>query len=150
MSLDVYLEVDTAVPITDDEPMIFVREDGMNKQISRAEWDEHFPGREPVTVKPVESKAVYSANITHNLNTMAEVTGIYECLWRPEEIGIAKAQQLVTPLETGLTLLKSNPEHFKKFNPQNGWGTYEGFVEFVEGYLEACKENPDADVRVWR
>ena len=65
---------------------------------------------------------VYESNITHNLSGMAREAGIYECLWRPEEIGITKAEQLIKPLEEGLALLKREPEHFKKFDAPNGWG----------------------------
>lgn len=93
---------------------------------------------------------VYTRNITHNLNSMADEAGIYTHLWRPEEIGITKAEQLVQPLEEGLKLLKSDPKRFRKFNAPNGWGVYENFVEFVEGYLAACKEHPNATVEVDR
>lgn len=93
---------------------------------------------------------VYSANCTHNLNIMADKCGLYELLWRPEEVGVTKANQLIEPLTVGLELLKSKPEYFKQFNPSNGWGSYEGFVRFVEKYLEACVENGDCYVRVWR
>lgn len=98
-------------------------------------------------VQPVE---VYSANITHNLNKMAEAAGIYEYLWRPDEIGITTAAQLIGPLEAGLALLKSDPERFEAYNSPNGWGLYKHFVPFVEKYLEACKEYPDATVTVSR
>lgn len=93
---------------------------------------------------------VYWANITHNLGKMAEQAGIYFALWRPEEIGITKASELIVPLETGLALLKSDPERFEKFNAANGWGLYEHFVPFVENYLNACREHPDADISVSR
>lgn len=92
----------------------------------------------------------YSANITHNLNKMAQEAGIYKELWRPDEIGITKANQLIEPLTRGLALLKSDPKRFEAFNAPNGWGLYEHFVPFVEGYLNACRENPDADVYVSR
>ena len=39
----------------------------------------------------------YSSNITHNLGAMAREAGIYEACWRPEEIGITKAAQLIEP-----------------------------------------------------
>lgn len=97
--------------------------------------------------RPVE---VYWANITHNLVGMADAAGIYQALWRPEEIGITKASQLIEPLTKGLELLKSDPAKFEAFNSPNGWGLYENFMPFVEKYLEACKENPDADVSVSR
>ena len=92
----------------------------------------------------------YSNNITHNLNRMAEEAGLYRAMWRPDENGINKAHQLVETLREGLARLRSDPEHFKKFNPENGWGSYEGLVEFVQSYLAACVEFPDANVRTWR
>jgi hypothetical protein len=98
-------------------------------------------------VRPTE---VYWRNITHNLVPMADKAGIYKHLWRPDEIGITKAGQLVEPLADGLAKLSNDPERFKKLNPENGWGSYEGLVAFVTEYLAACVANPDADVRVSR
>lgn len=150
MSLDVYLEI-KGVQNLPSGPRIFIREDGQNKEIARAEWDERFPGREPVTVEfPDDDETVYSDNITHNLNTMAKEAGIYKHCWRPDEINIEKARQLIEPLSIGLGLLVNTPENFKQFNPKNGWGTYEGLVSFVRDYLKACEEYPDADVKVSR
>jgi hypothetical protein len=70
---------------------------------------------------------VYEANITHNLNKMAVEAGIYECLWRPDDIGITKAEQLIEPLTKGLALLKSDPRRFEAFNSPNGWGNVRAF-----------------------
>lgn len=98
-------------------------------------------------VRPTE---VYWANITHNLGEMAEAAGIYKHLWRPEELGITQAGLLIEPLEEGLAKLKADPEHFEKFNSPNGWGLYKHFVPFVEKYLEACRENPTASIRISR
>ena len=89
---------------------------------------------------------VFSRNITHNLTRMAREAGIYECLWCPDELDVKYAGQLVDPLTAGLALLKSDPERFKKFNASNGWGTYEHFVPFVEACLQACIDNPEAEV----
>jgi len=93
---------------------------------------------------------VYWANITHNLNKMADAAGIYEALWRPEEKGYTKAHQLINPLTEGLAKLKADPAHYEKFNSPNGWGMYEHFVPFVEKYLDACKANPNALITVSR
>jgi hypothetical protein len=81
---------------------------------------------------------------------MALEAGIYEALWRPEEIGIEKAGDLIPLLESGLSKLKADPAEFSKYNAANGWGLYEHFVPFVEKYLEACREYPDATVRASR
>lgn len=148
MSLDVYLEnAKSRGPGTG----IFVRRDGGAREITREEWDECFPDLEPVTVNADDAvDECFSLNITHNLTAMANAAGIYKHLWRPEEIGITKASQLVKPLLAGLKRLRAEPETYKAFNPSNGWGSYEGLVRFVEEYLEACRCNPDATVRASR
>ncbi len=93
---------------------------------------------------------LYTANITHNLNRMADEAGMYEALWRPEEIGKKRAGELVTILESGLALMRAYPERFKALNPTNGWGSYEALMEFVRDYLDACRANPDATIEVSR
>lgn len=103
-----------------------------------------------VMLRAVREVEVYSSNITHNLGGMAEAAGIYQALWRPEEIGIEKAEQLIEPLTRGLGRLRAEPERFSVYNSPNGWGLYEHFVPFVERYLAACIENPDAIVSVDR
>lgn len=92
----------------------------------------------------------YDANITHNLTRMADAAGIYQHLWRPDEIGITVAADLIQPLRDGLARLRDEPEYFKSFNPSNGWGDYDGLVRFVQRYLAACEEHPDATVHVSR
>ena len=89
-------------------------------------------------------------NITHNLNTMAEEAGIYKCLWRPEENGFEKAGDIISLLEKAIKELEKRPEHFKKFDAENGWGTYEHFVPFVKEVLLACKTHPKATLKAWR
>ena len=95
---------------------------------------------------------LYSANITHNLSGMAGAAGIYKHLWRPDELEppITRAAELIEPLKAGVVWLKTNPEEAKKHNAANGWGLYEHFVPFVEKYLEACIQNPEALVNVSR
>lgn len=105
-----------------------------------------------VTLTAVRTMEVelFDANITHNLGRMAEAAGIYKHLWRPDDIGITTAGQLIEPLRAGLALLKADPARFEAFNAPNGWGLYENFVPWVERYLAACEANPDAKVSVSR
>jgi hypothetical protein len=97
-----------------------------------------------------DGECVYTANITHNLNKMADAAGIYKHLWRPEEIGVTTAAQLIEPLRAGLAQMVERPTHFEQFNASNGWGLYENFVPWIAKYLEACIANPDATIRVSR
>lgn len=151
MSLDVYLSIPDYTGDTHSGSGIFIRENGQTIEITRDEWDERYPHREPVVFNGErEENRVYHANITHNLNVMAKEAGIYEILWRPDELGIKKCRTLADPLYHGLKKLRENPERFKKFNPSNGWGSYEALVDFVEQYLLACIKFPDADIEVSR
>lgn len=93
---------------------------------------------------------LYWANITHNLNNMAEAAGIYQILWRPDENDITKARELIAPLEAGLAKLKADPDYYKRFDAANGWGKYVDFVPWLERYLAACREHPEATVHVSR
>lgn len=151
MSLDVYLNLRGSVLIPKGSG-IFVREGGSTEQITREEWDRRYPDREPVIAPPSDepSDEVFSANITHNLNRMAVEAEIYQHCWRPDEIGITHAKQLIEPLAAGLASLEKEPDLFKKFNPANGWGDYHGFLAFVRAYLRACRDYPAAEVRVSR
>ena len=99
-----------------------------------------------VSLSKVMKTEVYSANITHNLAEMAIAVGIYEALWQPQIIKVKYANELIPTLTEGLKNLKSNPIYYKTFNAENGWGTDDDFIRFVEEYLNACKENPDAKV----
>jgi hypothetical protein len=154
MSLDIYLKTDKP-QIQKASSGIFVREGGKTKEISVEEWNSKYPDMS-IPVLPnddlqyVETDTVYSDNITHNLNTMAQKAGLYKYLWRPEELNIKKASELINPLRKGLHKLKMNPIKYKKFNPENGWGDYEGLVSFVENYLNACYKYPDANVEASR
>lgn len=94
---------------------------------------------------------VFNAGITHNLSHMAEASGVYKYLWRPEECQEVKtAKDLVRPLQVALRRLREAPEYYDKFNPPNGWGSYESFVIFITRYLDACERYPDAKIRAWR
>ncbi len=98
-------------------------------------------------VKPTE---VYSANITHNLGKMANLVGLYLPLWRPDEIGVTTAKQLIPLLRDGLAKLIDQRQEAEKLNPSNGWGSYEGLLNFTRAYLVACEGNPDAAIEISR
>ena len=93
---------------------------------------------------------VYEANITHNLNKMAKEAGIYQHLWRPEDLGIKEAWELIEPLEKALKDMEDRPGHDAKVNPENGWGSYDGLLMFIAKYINACEENPESLIRIWR
>lgn len=135
MSLDVYLTTKRDEPTPADKAIALLRANDLEEMAWEIEA-RHEHG----------DIVLYTANYTHNCNHMAEAAGIYEHLWHPDRIGITKAGQLIVPLTVGLELMRSDPERFKKFNPSNGWGSYDTFVPWIARYLDACTEHPDADV----
>jgi hypothetical protein len=100
--------------------------------------------------------SVYSGNITHNLNSMAAAVvlsnglTLYQILWRPDEHGLKFARDISDLLDEGWNILLSDPEKYKKYDPPNGWGSYDGLCNFVYRYRNACWDNPDAELRVSR
>ena len=101
--------------------------------------------------------SVYSGNITHNLGKMASEVKLsngmtlYQVLWRPDEqVGLKYAKDISDLLDEGWNILMADPEHFKKFDPDNGWGSYEGLEKFVYNYRNACWDNPDAELSISR
>lgn len=103
-----------------------------------------------ISLTVIKETEVFDANITHNLNKMASEAGIYKELWRPDEIGILFAKQLIKPLEVGLQRLLDDPEKYVKFNPKNGWGNYAGLVTFVKKYICYCIKYPNAKIHISR
>lgn len=98
----------------------------------------------------IDDETVFDQNITHNLGKMADAAGLYYPIWRPEEVGISKASQLIEPLRAGLAQMCERPSHFEQFNASNGWGLYEHFLPWLARLLEACITHPDAAIRVSR
>jgi hypothetical protein len=147
MSLDVLLISKT--PITKKGTGVFIRENGKTKELTVEEVHEKFPNA-VVEENEFETECVFDANITHNLNKMADAAGIYNACWRPEEIGATKASDIIPILEKGFEDMKAKPKYYKQFDSPNGWGLYVHFIPWVESYLNACLEYPDAIIEVSR
>lgn len=101
--------------------------------------------------------SVYSGNITHNLGKMANQVKLsngmtlYDVLWRPDEQeGLKYAKDISELLDEGWNILMSDPDYFMTFDPENGWGCYEGLCNFVYQYRNACWNFPDAELSVSR
>lgn len=98
----------------------------------------------------MQPATVHQGNITHNLGPMAREAGIYQHCWRPEEIGITHARQLIEPLRAAVAAMRADPARFERHDSPNGWGRYVHFLPWLERYLAACEEYPDAEVSVCR
>jgi hypothetical protein len=86
-------------------------------------------------------------NITHNLTTMAEKLGVYQALWRPEELEITHAWELVPYLEYAIFELEVHPEYYAQWNASNGWGKVEDLLRLMKEVLKCCSNNMDAEIK---
>ena len=109
-----------------------------------------------VNLMVTQPVSVYSSNITHNLGKMAgsvilsNGNTLYEVLWRPDEHAWKFARDISEMLDEGLNILMSDPQKYKAYNPENGWGDYDGLVSFVYRYRNACWDTPDAELSICR
>ena len=152
MSLDVYLTLGGSLP-SQKSSGLFIRKNGVTREVSRREWEEKFPGCEPVgLISEQLSGEVFTANDGGKFYRISECAGIYEVLWEPKESGIERAVQLIEPLKNALTWLRSNPEQFRSMSvaSPDSWDIYCEFIPWVEAYLQACEKWPQAKVSVWR
>ena len=106
-----------------------------------------------ITLTALRPTAVWTENITHNLNTMADAvkvrdTTLYKVLWYPEELGLNTGKKILPFLMEGIEVILADPDRFKQYNPSNGWGDYNNLVEFVKSYIIACTEFPDGVIEI--
>lgn len=86
---------------------------------------------------------VFHSNMTHNVSSMWSLAGIYDEVYNSQG---QTAKDILPRLQEGLDRMKKFPTAFKTLNPENGWGTYEHAVKFLEEIVQACKEYPNSEI----
>ena len=161
MSLDLYIISKT--PVLHRGTGVYIRENGETKELStKQEVLTHFPDMNPDTIeeKTYEDNDYFHINITHNLVTMADeckvhgtcnynsdsaVVTLYDLMWHPEDnlnITTPNMDYLKDIVICYRKLLEES-DYFKKFNPDNGWGTYEQLVKRTKEYINALTSISD-------
>lgn len=105
----------------------------------------------------------WDSNITSNMTEMADhipVTfhvgdeeysnDLYSVVWRPDEHGIANTTIIGEALGDGIAYMVRHRKELERFNPSNGWGSYDSFLLWLIAYKLQCDENPDCEIEVWR
>ena len=57
------------------------------------------------------------------------------------------ASELISKLREAIAAMEDDPAKFKRLNPENGWGNYEGALNFLSEILRQCIQHPKATVR---
>lgn len=89
---------------------------------------------------------IYERNVTYNLADM-----YYKCI--DEKQGFKKLNKMnckeaLPIIHTAIQDMLNNTEEYKKLNPKNGWGSYEGLLETLQGMKSCCENNPDGIIHV--
>ncbi len=84
----------------------------------------------------------YEWNCTYNLGPMLRAAGFPDWIL----LDGAQASDAAGMLDNVSRTLRSDPEKFRAMNPPNGWGDYEGAIEFVESMRDGCAANPRATI----
>lgn len=45
--------------------------------------------------------------------------------------------------------MQKNPAEYKAMNPENGWGSYDTFLPYLENFLKQCRANPKCKIGVY-
>ena len=155
MSLDI--TIISPEPIKKKSTGIYARINGQTRELTKEEVIKHFSDVDPDTIieEEIETDEFWHGNITHNLCGMAEdcesfdkydqCYNLYDLLWRDTQAPFIGdyINAYIAHLLYCLYILKNDPEHFKKFNPPNGWGTYEQLVSFIESFIKALVNMPE-------
>lgn len=100
--------------------------------------------------KKKEEDREWVANITHNMNKMAQrifvsenKETLYDYVWRPEELyKEIYTNEKKNVLTKGICIMISKRKSLLRYEPENRWGSYDSFLKFFIEYKEACEDHP--------
>jgi hypothetical protein len=88
---------------------------------------------------------VFWRNMTSNVAPM----------WRKAGADLADfagktAGDCVADLQAAIRAMEAEPETYRAMNPANGWGDYEGCLDFLKSIRDACATHPACTVHISR
>lgn len=151
MSLDYYII--SKMPVEHKHTGIYIRENGETKELSKEEAEKKF--NKPVEEYTSTDSELLHINIMHNLAKMAkqcEVDGIslYILLWHPNEV-LINGEPSISYCQNLFILyieLKEHREKYEKFNPSNGWGSYDSLLNALKRIILCFIHNDIDDLKI--
>lgn len=62
----------------------------------------------------------------------------------------AIAAYALPDLRAAVACMEDDPAHYRAMDPVNGWGDYEGALDYLRRLVVACAANPKATIRISR
>lgn len=74
-------------------------------------------------------------------------------MWRKAGVDLREFQGLlagrvIDSLNAAIDNMTNYPEDYRAMNPENGWGSYEGALDFLTSLRDACQKFPRAEIGV--
>lgn len=155
MSLDLY--INSLTPVLHRGTGVYIRDNGETVELkTKQEVLTHFPDVNPddIEERTYEDNEYFHMNLTHNLTEMADKCiiesknfthdgnnhiSLYDLVWHPEENLdiITPSMEYIQDITSCYNLLLRDPDFYKKYNPENGWGSYEQLTNGVKKYINA-------------
>ncbi len=90
---------------------------------------------------------IYESNVTYNLSKM-----YYKCI--DKEKGFKKldgmnCKKALPIINNAIQDMLNNADEYRKLNPENGWGSYEGLLKTLQDMRNCCESNPDGTINVF-
>jgi len=83
-------------------------------------------------------------NYTYNVSSM-----YYEALGMMlSDLNGKYAYDIIPIIAKGLADMANNPDKYKAMNPANGWGNYDGALNYLGKLLNECLNHPEAQIEV--
>jgi len=91
------------------------------------------------------ASSVEIGNITYNIAPMWVVALGGAGIRRFEG---APGVEAAGPLSEGVERMRADPATYRAMNPPNGWGNYEGALEYLDRLARACALHPSHRIRI--
>jgi hypothetical protein len=96
------------------------------------------------------SLGTYVRDRWYDIIDVGNMTSNVAGMWRlasPDTDGLKglhgkTAGEAIGPLSKAVLRMRADPDAYMPLVPANGWGSYDGAMEFMSEILKACREHP--------
>lgn len=90
------------------------------------------------------SGGVEVGNYTYNCSKM---------LWEAADTSLSAlhgkpVEEVAQVLSKGVAVMRADPARFQAMNPENGWGDYDSWLDYLDRIIDACQRYPGAVLEV--
>lgn len=90
---------------------------------------------------------IYEDNVTYNLSKM-----YYKCIDKEkgfEKLDGMNCKKALPIINNAIQDMLNNADEYRKLNPKNGWGSYDGLLKTLQDMRNCCESNPDGKINVF-